>query len=228
MVKDRIIPGIRVMAFQAGRWETRACMLLIVIRLVTRDTIVLTGGIKERREVRRGRMARRTFERIVGTDQIKPIRYGSVIERGPGPCINRVAFLALCREARPGVLLVIIRLVTRDAVILTRRIEQRRKVGWRRVARSTGQRNMGSHQRTAISYRRMIERCILPGFGVMAFEASCRKTRASMRRIIIGLVTGLAVFFTCWLEERLKGGRGTVARRAIQVVVDADEIEAIR
>lgn len=212
MIKDRIIPRIRVMAFQTIGREPCACVLLVIIRLVAGQAILLVGRIEKRCEVGQWRMAGGAFEGIMRTNQVEPVRHCAVVEGHPCPGINSVALLAVRREAGACVLLIILGLVARNAVVLARGVEQRIEVRRRRVASRTGQRDVRPDQRKAIGYRGMIERRILPGFAVVTFQAVGRKAATGVLLIIIGLMTGQAILIVGGLEARDEIRRRTVTR----------------
>ena len=120
-------PGVGAVAVDAGRGESRALVLFVVLGLMARDTVVLVGRIKQRLKTWRRTVARRTRQRIVGSDELISVRKGGVIERGSRPGVRAVAIEAGRREARALVFFVVLGLVARDAVVLVGRIKQRLK-----------------------------------------------------------------------------------------------------
>ena len=61
MVKVRIVPILRIVAFQTGRRETTSGMLILIIGLMTTNAVVLIRRLEQWIEARRRRVARRAF-----------------------------------------------------------------------------------------------------------------------------------------------------------------------
>ena len=90
MVKRRTIPGIDTVTIQAGRREAGSLMFVVVVLLVTRDTIVVVGGLEDQAEVRH-RVAVFARERRVGAEKFEAAGCGRVVKRGVAPAIDTMA-----------------------------------------------------------------------------------------------------------------------------------------
>ena len=128
MGKIDIAPILRVMAFQARRRETAPCVFLFVVRLVTTEAIVLAGRTEQRIEVRRRGVARRALQSVMRPDKGKAIGYRRVLENGIVPRIDVVTFETGGRKTSACMLILVIQLVTRQAVLITRRRKNRTKI----------------------------------------------------------------------------------------------------
>ena len=123
MVERSFLPGIGRVAFQTIRRIAATCVLLVIVRLMARNTIVLTRRIKERHKVRWRPMARRTFEQVMRADQGKAIGDFGMREISLAPILRVVAFQAGGREARPGMFLVVICLMAGQAIVFVGRLK---------------------------------------------------------------------------------------------------------
>ena len=127
VIKGGSGPGVDAVAILAGRWESGAGVFLVVVRRMTRQTIVLINRIEQRLKTGRRTMASRTRCRIMCSNQCISVSKRSVIKGCAFPGIYSVTILTGRWEACAGMLFVVIRGVTRDAIILIDRIEERLK-----------------------------------------------------------------------------------------------------
>ena len=65
-------------------------MFVVVVLLVTGDTIVVVGGLEDQAEVRH-RVAVLARERCVRAEQFKPSGCGRVVKRGVVPTVDTMA-----------------------------------------------------------------------------------------------------------------------------------------
>jgi hypothetical protein len=200
VVEGRIVPSVDVVTFEAGRRVALSAVLLLIVGFVAAKAIVLVDGRKQRREIRRRRMAGIAREYLVRPDKVEAIGGGRMAEGRAHPGIIGVALLAFKGETVSGVLLVVIGLVARQTVLIIFRIEQRSEIRRRRVARGTLQRVMCAQQLESVGRLGMIEDSIFPGVDVVAFETGRRETGARMLLVIIRLMTGQAVVLIRGIE----------------------------
>lgn len=135
MTERRARPGIDGVALLAFIRETVGGMLLVIIRLMTGQTILVILWLKERRKIWRRRMARGAFQRFVRAQQPESIRRRRMVEDCILPGVDIVAFQTGRRETRARMLLIIIGLVARNTIVLIDGIEQGVEVRRWRMAR---------------------------------------------------------------------------------------------
>ena len=140
MAKRGVPPVGVVVARHTGVRKTVGRVLLLIVRLMTLETVVFIGRVEQGREVRRRGMACRAIERLVRTEQGKAVGDGAVIKRGVLPIVGSVAGQARHRETGTRVLLLVVVLVAGIAVVVVRRVEQGLETRRRGMTGRTGKR----------------------------------------------------------------------------------------
>jgi hypothetical protein len=172
MVEHGIVPSVLRMAREAGVRETAPCVLQLVVRLVTRDAVI--GCSRREEEFQIGtRVAGGTRQRLVRTEEWVT-SCSHMVENRIVPSVLRMTREAGVRETAPCVLQLVVRLVTRDAVIGRSRREEEFQIG-AGVAGGTRQRFVRTEERVTCRGN-MVKLRVRPSLLGVTREAGVRET----------------------------------------------------
>ena len=190
-----LCPRRGIVAFEAGSGESGAGVVVVVVGLMAGDAVLIAGRrrLEEHGEVGHA-VAGFTLELLVRSEQVEAVGGDEVIELGLCPRRGIVAFEAGSGKTGAGVVVIVIGLMTGDAVLVAgrRRLEEHGEIG-HAVAGLALELFVRAEQIEAVGGEDMVELIRFPRRGIVAFEACCGKTGAGVIVVVVELMAGEAV-----------------------------------